>query len=421
MGMLALPFVLVLALFTGCDSEPKQVVEIEPEPYPHLPHYEYGIPTDTFQFCIDVVKQNQNLSEILQDFNVPYAVIHEAAEKSKEVFDVRKIKSGNPYCVISQPDTIGNAKYFVYERNAIEYVVFEFGDSVNVYTGEKQVTIRDRVASGVIDYSLWDTMTEQDLDYTLILRLSEIYAWVVDFYHIQKGDAFKVLYEEKFVEGKRIGTGQVAGALFHHYDKDYYAFYFQQDTVGDYFDEAGGATRRTFLKAPLKYSRISSRYNPRRFHPILKRTRPHLGTDYAAPTGTPIMAVANGSVIEKGYGKGNGRYVKIFHNSTYTTQYLHMSKFGPGISKGVHVTQGQVIGYVGSTGLATGPHLCYRFWKNGKQVDPLREEFPPAEPVKPDYLEAFQQTVEQIRPQIDSISYPEPAPEDSLLAEVAGE
>lgn len=409
-------WVLLLAMLAGCGQK-KEVAETQPEPFPHKPHYEYGIMTDTVPFCIDVVERDENLSEILSDFNVPYPVIHEAAEKSKEVFDVRKIKSGNPYCVIREPDSLGTAKYFVYEKNPVDYVVFEFGDSVNVYMGEKEVTVEQKVAAGVIDYSLWNTMTEQDLNIELILKLSEIYAWIVDFYHIQKGDAFKVYYEEKYVEGGPVGVGRVNGALFNHYGKDYYAFYFEQDTVGDYFDEKGGATRRAFLKAPLKYSRISSRYNPKRFHPILKRTRPHLGTDYAAPTGTPIMAVSNGRVIEKGYGRGNGNYVKIYHNSTYTTQYLHMSKFGPGIKKGVQVAQGQVIGYVGSTGLATGPHLCYRFWKNGKQVDPLREEFPPAEPIKAEYLATFLEQVKQIRPLIDSISYPEPAPPDSIMAE----
>jgi murein DD-endopeptidase MepM/ murein hydrolase activator NlpD len=235
------------------------------------------------------------------------------------------------------------------------------------------------------------------------LKLSEIYAWAVDFYRIQKGDMFKVIYEEKLVEDEVIGMGRVIAAYFQHYGDDYYAVYFEQGNAADYFDENAKSLRRAFLKAPLKYSRISSRFSMKRFHPVQKRYKPHLGTDYAAPRGTPIMATGDGKVVKSGYTKGNGNYVKIRHNSVYSTQYLHMQKIKSGIKRGVRVRQGEVIGYVGSTGLATGPHVCYRFWKNGSQVDALKIKVPPSLPVDKKYIEAYDSLKVKMVAELDSI------------------
>jgi murein DD-endopeptidase MepM/ murein hydrolase activator NlpD len=222
------------------------------------------------------------------------------------------------------------------------------------------------------------------------MELSSIYAWTIDFFRIQKGDHFKIVYEEKFVENEFIGIGRVYAALFNHANEDFYAFYFEEEeNYGDYFDDEGAALRKAFLRAPLNYSRISSSYSKRRKHPVTGRIKAHLGTDYAAPTGTPILSTANGTVTEARYKRNNGNYVKVRHNSTYSTQYLHMSKIKSGIRPGVYVKQGEVIGYVGSTGLATGPHVCYRFWKNGRQVDPYKQKLPPSKPVKKENLEAY--------------------------------
>jgi murein DD-endopeptidase MepM/ murein hydrolase activator NlpD len=248
----------------------------------------------------------------------------------------------------------------------------------------------------------------------LIHSLSEVFAWQVDFYRIQKGDRFKVLYEQLLVDDEEAGIGKIIGAYFNHNEEDYYAVYFDQGSGISYFDENGQSLQKQFLKSPLRYKRISSRYTRRRYHPVLKRYKAHLGTDYAAPTGTPIRSVGDGVVEEARYSQYNGRYVKIRHNSVYTTQYLHMSRFGKGIKAGVKVTQGQVIGYVGSTGLANGPHLCFRFWKNGQQVDALNVKLPPSEPVNEDKRDEYNVVMKSVLEKLNNVSFK--IKEDSLTA-----
>jgi murein DD-endopeptidase MepM/ murein hydrolase activator NlpD len=238
--------------------------------------------------------------------------------------------------------------------------------------------------------------------------LVDVYAWQIDFFRIQKGDWFKVIYEEKLVDGQPVGVGKILAVQFKHEGRQFQAYYFDQGSGTDYFDEEGNSLRKAFLKAPLNFTRISSRYTPRRFHPVQKRWKAHLGTDYAAPTGTPIQTVGDGVVVEAGYNSGNGNYVKVKHNGTYTTQYLHMSRIAKGMRKGAHVKQGQTIGFVGSTGLATGPHLCFRFWKNGKQVDALKVEIPPSEPIESEHLDTFNQVKERYAQRLATIELAEP-------------
>ncbi|MBN4051531.1 peptidoglycan DD-metalloendopeptidase family protein, partial [bacterium AH-315-M05] len=267
-----------------------------------------------------------------------------------------------------------------------------------------------QTVSGVINSSLWQTMIDNDINLNISLEMSEIYAWAVDFYKIQKGDAFKVIYEEKFIlsgdegEGEPAGIGRIMGAYFKHFNETFYAIYFEQDSVGDYFDENAKSLRKAFLKSPLKYSRITSRYSLRRFHPVQKRYKPHLGVDYAAPRGTPIRTTGDGVVSKAGYKGGNGNYVKVKHNSVYSTQYLHMTNIRKGIRRGARVKQGDIIGYVGSTGLATGPHVCYRFWKNGQQVNPLRVKIPPSKPVKSEYMEKYIRVKKEMMRELDGIT-----------------
>ncbi len=332
-----------------------------------------------------IIKKNQNLSEILLEFHVSYAEISEIAKKSKDVFDVRKFVIGKKYSVFYSNDTLQKAISFIYEIDAANYVVYNLTDSLHIYRERKEVDTEIMMASGEITSSLWQTMADNNINFNITVALSEIYAWAIDFYRIQKGDHFKVLYEEKFVDGVSVGIGKVIAAQFNHYKHDYYAVYFEQGEVEDYFDENANSLRKAFLKAPLKYSRISSRFSMKRFHPVQKRYKAHLGTDYAAPKGTPIMSTGDGVIQKSGYSRGNGNYVKVRHNSVYSTQYLHMNKIKSGIRKGVRVRQGDVIGYVGSTGLATGPHVCYRFWKNGSQVDALKVSVPPSLPVDKKY------------------------------------
>jgi murein DD-endopeptidase MepM/ murein hydrolase activator NlpD len=286
-------------------------------------------------------------------------------------------------------------------------VVYRLKDSIEVSLHQKKIDTVRSYASGEIETSLWVTMIDAGADPRLIHELSEVYAWQVDFYRIQKGDKFKIIYEELFVNDEKAGIGKIIGALFNHEGNDFYAIFFDQGSGISYFDEEGQSLQKQFLKSPLRYTRISSRYTRKRYHPVLKRYKSHLGTDYAAPTGTPIRSVGDGIITEAQYSKYNGRYVKVRHNGVYTTQYLHMSKYGSGIKKGKKVTQGQIIGYVGSTGLANGPHLCFRFWKNGQQVDGLRVELPPSEPVSDSLSVEYNRVKTLIVSELDSISYPE--------------
>lgn len=366
-----------------------------------LEKIEFCIVLDRFNVCKQRIKTNENLSKILSGYNVDYILIDKLVRKSRNVFDVRKILTGNPYTILYSKDTSLSAKYLIYEQNPVDYIVFDLTDTLNVYKEKKDVEVKIQMASGIITSSLYETMIDNKIKPLLAIELSEIYAWAIDFYRIQKNDKFKVIYEERFVEEQSIGFGKILAAYFYHAGKEFYAIYFDRD----YFDECANSLRKSLLKAPLRYTRISSGFTNRRFHPILKRYKSHFGIDYAAPTGTPIRSVGDGIVVEARYKKGNGNYVKIKHNSVYTTQYLHMTKRAKGIKKGVWVKQGQVIGYVGSTGLATGPHLCYRFWKHGRQVNPFKEKIPPSKPVKEEFLKEYYQKMNEMIEALDKIEY----------------
>ena len=303
------------------------------------------------QVVVDSVKKNQTLSDMLIPFQVPQGRISQIAREAKEVFDIRKIRTGKKYSIYLSNDTAAVVNYFVYEEDPINYVVFDVRDSISVYKKQKEVKVKENFASGIIQSSLYLTLENQNFNPELALNLSEVYAWQIDFYRIQKGDKFKVIYEEKFLEGQSVGIGRILAAVFNHKGEDYYSFYFDQDESDNYFDENGNCLRREFLRSPIKFSRISSGFSRRRFHPVLKRYKAHLGVDFAAPIGTPIRAIGSGTVLEARYKGGNGNYVKIKHNSTYMSGYLHLSKFGKGIKPGSKVEQGQKIGYVGTTGL----------------------------------------------------------------------
>lgn len=355
----------------------------------------------------DKIKRNQFLGDILQEYNVPARLIHQVSQLSRKVFDPRKITPNTKYTVICNQDSLTQAKAFVYEPNAIDYIVFRFEDSLSVDVRQREVTTIEKSVSGVIHSTLSQTMEALGMPAQLTDRFVDIFGWQVDFQRLQSGDKFKLIYEEQQVEGVSIGISKINGIYFEHFDNPYYAFPFDQGDGMEYFDEDGKSLRKALLKYPIQYTRISSRYNKNRFHPVQKRWKAHLGTDFAAPRGTPIRSVGDGIVLEAGYKSNNGNYVKIRHNATYTTQYLHMSKIASGLRRGDKVKQEQVIGYVGSTGLATGPHLCYRFWKNGVQVDALRVELPASQPVKKDYLAAFETTKQELIEKLNLISFPE--------------
>ena len=382
-GLLFLVSLLVFTLlnFSNCNPANGDSLQIETQSEPTI---EYGIVTDSFKVIKGLIKPGQVLGEILYLNHIDHPEIDQIVKKSKGIFDVRRAKAGQPYTVLCTNDSNAIAQYFIYEESHINYVVFDLRDEINVYRGEKEVEIRKRTASGEITSSLWNAIMDNNMSPALVMELSNIYAWTIDFFRIQKSDRFRVHYDERFVEGEFVGIGRIWAAKFTHQSEDFYAFYFKEEgeNFGDYFDEESKTLRKAFLRAPLNFSRISSKYSKRRKHPVTGRVKPNLGTDYAAPKGTPILSTANGRIVEARYKRNNGNYVKIRHNNTYTTQYLHMSKIKSGIRPGVHVKQGDVIGYVGSTGLATGPHVCYRFWKNGVQVDPYKQKLPPSEPMK---------------------------------------
>jgi len=364
---------------------------------------EYGIVVDSINIIKDKVKRNENLSEILSEYGVDYSIIDVIAKKSKKTFDVRRFKAGNNYTILCSNDSLAKVLYFIYESSPTNYVVFDLRDTVNILLGEKEVEKRISSTSGTISSSLWNAMVENNANPNLANDLSEIYAWTIDFFGIQKEDKYKLIYEELFVDGKSIGTGKVLTSWFNHFGKDFYAVYFVHDSIADYFDDSGNSMRRTFLKAPLRFRRISSRFSNSRLHPILKIRRPHHGVDYAASVGTPVHAVGDGVVTKARRSGGAGRMVKIKHNGTYSTAYLHLSKYGKGIKRGTHVKQGDVIGYVGSSGLSTGPHLDFRFYRNGKAIDPLKVESPPANPVDTAYLDVYYEFVTKMKVQLDSV------------------
>jgi len=362
---------------------------IDEKVYVPEPHYEYGILVDSFAVIKDLVKPNQSLSDILQSYHIDANTVSKLTEISSGVFDLRKIRAGNQYTMLCTNDTLRKARYFIYESSPTDYVVFALGDSLHVYSGEKEVRVKIVYSSGVINSSLWKAMTDAKADPNLAISLSEIYQWTIDFYAIQKGDEFKAIYEELYIGNESIGLGKIMAAWFKHGGKDIYAYRFVQDSAADYFDDNAASLRRSFLKAPLKFSRISSKFSNSRFHPVLRIRRPHHGVDYAAPRGTPVHAIGNGTVISASFAGGAGRLIKIRHNSTYATSYMHLAAFAKGVRTGGHVSQGQVIGYVGSSGLSTGPHLDFRFYRNGAAIDPLKVESPPAEPVRGSYRAAF--------------------------------
>ncbi len=365
----------------------------------------YGLSTDTLNVEKYFINTGQNLSDILFKHGIDYPTIDQIVIKSKDIYDVRKMRAGNPYFILSSDDSLHNPKYLVYERNPIEFVIFTLTDSFNIYHQSKQMTVDTVQTNGVIDGSLWLTMIENNDDPNLAIELSDIYAWTIDFFGLYQNDNYKIIYEKMYADTQFIGIGDIVAASFNHINTNHYAFYFKQDSVGDYFDEEGGSLRRAFLKAPLRFSRISSRFSYNRRHPILKIRRPHLGVDYVAPIGTPVHSVGDGVVVNVGRRAQEGRMVKIKHNGTYSTQYLHLSRYGTGIRNGVHVMQGQIIGYVGSSGLSTGPHLDFRFYKSGKAVDPLKVKSPPVKPVDPENIESFNTTMNYWKDYLDSISF----------------
>lgn len=352
-----------------------------PKEHPGNTVFMYGIPIDSFNMETGHIKRNELLSTLLLRHGLTMNEVDILVKNSASVFDVRKMRSGNSYTFFYESDSSERVRYMVYEHDPSTCYIFSFKDSLNITPYKKVVKSTIKYASVTIETSLWEAMVEEGLHPTLVGSLSEIFAWTVDFFGLQKGDCFKVIYEEITIDDKSLGAGKIYGAQFLSGGKVITAIPFIQEGKESYYESDGTSMRKAFLKAPLQFSRISSRFSSSRLHPILRIRRPHLGVDYAAPVGTPVHAIGDGRVTETGYENGSGRIVRIKHNSVYSTAYLHLSRFGEGIKPGVYVRQNDIIGYVGSSGLSTGPHLDFRFYMNGSPVDPLKVEAPPVEPV----------------------------------------
>ena len=371
-------------------------------------YFKFGYNLNNYMVVNDTVRSGDSFGVLLERNHLFYPQIHHIAEKTKVVFDVRQLRIGKLYTVLFSKDNTKTPLVFIYELNKIEYLVVEFCDSIIAYKERKPVKVIEKEAFGVIESSLSETMEAQGLPTQLIYDMSDdIYAWTIDFFRLQKGDNFKVIYKERFVDDSiYAGIETIEAAFFEHKGESFYAFnYINKDSKNstDYFDESTKSLRKAFLKGPVQFSRISSRFNlKRRIAYYGNKVRPHKGTDFAAPIGTPILATANGTVTESTRKGGNGKYVKIRHNATYSTQYLHMSKRL--VKVGDYVKQGDVIGKVGMTGNTGGPHVCYRFWKNGRQVDPLRQKLPDAKALSPDLKPDFQAFIAPLKQQLDSIN-----------------
>lgn len=371
--------VCVLVTFVRCEGDIEQVEDTEAEQREYI----FGIDKGNYTMQEDVVQSGQTLSTILLPYGIGGAVVEKIIKKSEGILNIRNLRAGQPYTMFcSGEDTTKRLCHFVYEQSLTDFWVISLeGDSVEVRLEQKPVHIERRKGTATIKSSLWNAMVESNMPASLAMELSEVYAWSVDFFGLQEGDHFTVVYDQKYVDTTSLGTGRIWGAIFNHNGKDYYAIPFKQGDKVTYWDENGNSLRKTLLKSPLKFSRISSRFSNGRLHPVLKIVRPHHGVDYAAPSGTPVNSVADGTVIYKGYSGGGGNTLKIKHSSGFTSGYLHLRGFAKGIAVGKRVSQGQLIGYVGSTGLSTGPHLDFRLWSGNKAIDPLKVPSTPTEPI----------------------------------------
>ena len=401
-------FLILLLLFACKKDTPEVPATIAPVKKQTVEQYGYAL--DDYVVQRDTVKNGDSFGKILFANKIEYPTIQSIADSVQDVFDVRRIQVGKPYVLLKAKDTAQAAQVFIYEKNKEDYIVIDFKGKPQVEQKSHPVTYVEKELSGIISDNLSSTFQKLGVSVLVAYKMADIYAWTIDFYKLDEGDAFKVIYEEKYVNDTvYAGIGKIKASHFEHRGKAIKAYRFENDSLpngSDYFEEDGNNLRRAFLTGPLKFNRVSSRYNlKRRIKYYGNRIRAHRGTDYAGPIGTPILATADGTVIKSERRGGNGNYVKIRHNGTYSTQYLHMQKR---IAKvGDFVRQGDVIGTIGMTGNTGGAHVCYRFWKNGKQVDPYKQDLPASEPLSQTLMPIFDSVIQPIKRQLEAISLPE--------------
>lgn len=386
-------FALILLALIGCQNTDKDANQNVV--------YEYGIPVDSFNIVKGRIKKGQTLSTLFAELGCQSKHTNQLCLVPDSILNIKNVRAGDEYSAFYTQAKKPQLMYVVYHRSLAEHYVFHLEDSLHIHTFTKPVRTETKIAQARIESSLWNAIVDNQLNLKLAVDLSEIYAWSFDFFGLQKNDGFIVYYDELYVDSTSVGIGKIHGAKFIHNGKTFYAFNYENGEVKGFWDEEGRSVRKAFLKAPLKFSRVSSGFTYKRRHPVYKTVRPHTGVDYAAPTGTPVMSIGNGVIVQKGYKGGGGNTVKIKHNSTYSTAYLHLSKYGKGIKVGSRVKQGQVIGYVGSTGASTGSHLDFRVWKKNKPINPLTMESPSAEPIPEKYLPEFHTLRDSLRSKID--------------------
>tara|TARA_B100001113_G_scaffold225227_1_gene184950 strand:- start:404 stop:1699 length:1296 start_codon:yes stop_codon:yes gene_type:complete len=379
----------------------------------------YGINLNSHIIKETKIKRGDTFGKILEENGIDYPEVHKILSIIKNKVNIKKLRVGKPYTLFFNIDNINFPEFFVYHPKIEEYTIVHLKDSIYANKILKEYEIKELETSGVIYSSLYETMKSNGINESLTYSLSDVYAWNIDFFRLQKGDKFKVIYTEKFIDDSiSIGIDRIKAAYFEHNRKPLYAFEFESDSIKgiiDYFDDKAKNLRRAFLKGPLKFNRISSRYNMKRRIALYgNRIKPHKGTDFAARVGTPILSTANGTVVKSSYSRANGNFVTIKHNNTYSTQYLHMRKRK--VKAGQFVKQGDIIGWVGMTGYTSGPHVCYRFWKNGKQVDPFKQKLPEAKPISKKLKNNYLVHMEPYKIKLDNINFKEESLKSNIVS-----
>ena len=380
--------------------------EVHSEWVDSLQHvYQYGICIDSLDLSEYTLKQGDNPAMVFKRLGFTPLMADSMSRAAADVLDPTKLRAGMNHYVFSTIDSLASIQYLAFAKNEVDYAVIDLtGDTIHAYEFNKPVTLKRKYVEGTLNTSLWNTIKAQGADPLLAIKISDVYAWQIDFFDIKEGDSYQVIYHEAYIDDTTaLHIASVEGAIFTHEGKRYTAIPFTQDSISEYFDEAGNSLRKAFLKAPLDFFRITSRFSNARFHPILKRYRAHHGVDYAAPVGTPVRSIGAGKVIAQGFMGGGGHTLKIQHNSVYTTSYMHLSRYAKGIHVGSTVQQGEVIGYVGSTGLSTGPHLDFRVYKNGEPINPLAMEAPPSKPISPALRDTFERVRDALLQELDSL------------------
>lgn len=413
------PFIILLFILSiSCKNTPKQVEEeVDSEWIDSLQHvYQYGICIDTLDVKEYKMKNGDNPAAIFAGLGFSALMADSISRSSLHVLDPTKLQAGMHYYTFAMQDSAAQIRYMAFAKTKTDYAVIDLtGDTVRAYEFNKPITFKRQYVEGTINSSLWNVLQSKGVNPLLAINIADVFAWQIDFYDVKEGDSFRVLYDIAYIDDTTaLNISGIQGAVFNHQGKEFVAIPFTQDSVFEYFDHEGNSLRKAFLKAPLDIFRITSRFTNARFHPILKRYRAHHGVDYAAPVGTPVKSIGAGTVIAKGYQSGGGNFLKVKHNSVYTTTYMHLSKFAKGIQVGSHVQQGEVIAYVGSTGLSTGPHLDFRVHKNGQPINPLNMEAPPSLPVKPEYRDSFNVVKQHVFAELDSLRNRYVLPADSV-------